>query len=47
MLNSLFPTAIAWGPDLLMLYNDGYRPILGDKHPQSLAQPCRECWSEI
>jgi len=47
MLNSLFPTAIAWGPDLLMLYSDGYRPILGNKHPESLAQACRECWSEI
>ena len=24
-----------------------YRPVLGDKHPGSLGQPGRECWSEI
>ena len=47
MLNSLFPTAILWGPDLYILYNDAYRPVLGSKHPQSLGRPCRECWSEI
>jgi signal transduction histidine kinase/CheY-like chemotaxis protein len=46
-LNSSFPTAICWGEDLRLLYNDAYRVILGTKHPKSLGQPCRECWSEI
>ena len=23
-----FPIFIAWGPELLMIYNDGYRPML-------------------
>src|SRR6185437_16010891 len=36
-----------WGPDFCQFYNDAYRPILGTKHPRSLAQPVRECWSEI
>ncbi|MBA2251077.1 MAG: response regulator [Nitrospirales bacterium] len=35
-----------WGPDLLLLYNDAWRPVLGAKHP-SLARPGREVWSEI
>ena len=36
-----------WGPDLLHLYNDAYRPILRDKHPQSLAAPAAEIWAEV
>jgi signal transduction histidine kinase len=47
ILNSSFPTAVGWGPDLYLLYNDAYRPVLGDKHPWSLGKPCRECWSEL
>ena len=29
------------GPDFTMIYNDGYRPILGDKHPKALGLPFR------
>lgn len=47
MLESPFPMNIWWGPDLLCLYNDGYRPILGDKHPRALGSPGREVWSDI
>lgn len=46
-LNSRFPIAIYWGPDCLLLYNDAWRPIVGDKHPWSLGRPGREVWSEI
>jgi signal transduction histidine kinase len=47
MLGNRFPMMIGWGPHLLQLYNDGYRPILGDKHPKSMGQPCAQCWSEV
>lgn len=47
MLNSRFPMFIWWGSDMNMLYNDGYRAIIGDKHPKSLAQPGKVIWSEI
>ncbi len=30
-----------------MIYNDGYRPILGDKHPRALGLPFREVWPEV
>jgi hypothetical protein len=30
-----------------MVYNDGYIPVLGAKHPDALGQPLLECWSEI
>ncbi|MFL6195503.1 MAG: ATP-binding protein [Thermoanaerobaculia bacterium] len=46
-LGSRFPMAIWWGPDLWQFYNDGYRHILGDKHPKSLGQRGDECWAEI
>jgi PAS domain S-box-containing protein len=47
-LNSLFPTLIWWGPNLIMLYNDSYRPILGTtKHPRALGARGHEIWPEI
>lgn len=47
-LNSRFPMLIWWGSDLIMLYNDAYRPILGTtKHPQALGQRGAACWPEI
>lgn len=47
MLTSKFPMFVAWGPHLAFLYNDGYRPIFGAKHPHALGLPFREVWSEI
>lgn len=47
MLASGFPMAIRWGPELVFLYNDAYRPILGNKHPTALGRPLRDVWSEI
>jgi PAS domain S-box-containing protein len=47
MLTSKFPMFVAWGPELAFLYNDGYRPIFGAKHPHALGLPFREVWSEI
>jgi PAS domain S-box-containing protein len=47
LLASGFPMAVRWGPDFIMIYNDGYRPILGDKHPRALGLPFREVWPEV
>src|SRR2546423_8558801 len=46
ILASQFPMAVRWGPDFLQIYNDGYRPILGEKHPDALGRPFREAWPE-
>src|SRR5579872_6373415 len=47
-LDSRFPILLWWGTDLVMLYNDAYRPMLGTKkHPSALGQPGKECWPEI
>jgi PAS domain S-box-containing protein len=46
-LNSHFPMVIWWGKDLVLLYNDAWRSILGTKHPQALGCPGQEIWMEI
>ena len=47
VLGSRFPMLLWWGPDLLHLYNDAYRPILRDKHPASLGAPAAQVWAEV
>ncbi|MDQ6661585.1 MAG: PAS domain-containing protein, partial [Chloroflexota bacterium] len=46
-LASRFPMLIWWGPELVMLYNDAYLPILATKHPKAMGQRGKECWPEI
>ena len=42
-LDSDSPVLIGWGPDLLMLYNEAYIPLLGaEKHPWALGRPASE-----
>ncbi len=36
---------LCWGPDLRLLYNDGYAEFLGARHPAALKQPFRDVWS--
>ena len=47
MLTSRQPMFVWWGNELINLYNDAYRSILGGKHPASLGLPAREVWQEI
>src|SRR4051812_31666497 len=44
-LASNFPISIAWGPKHVQIYNDGYWPICGAKHPDSMGQDFAECWA--
>ena len=46
-LASRFPMLVWWGPDLVMLYNAAYHPMLGTKHPRAFGAPGREVWPEI
>lgn len=46
MLASHFPKAIAWGPDLITLYNDAFKPILRDKQ-NCMGKPFSEIWEEV
>lgn len=45
-LNSRFPIVLWWGPELRLIYNDAWRPVLGNKHP-AVDRPGREVWPEI
>ncbi|MFD0750536.1 PAS domain S-box protein [Mucilaginibacter calamicampi] len=47
MLNTPSPMMICWGKDLIQLYNDAFRPILGrNKHPKALGSPVYETYAE-
>jgi len=46
-LGSSFPTAIYWGPELRLLYNDAWAPIPADRHPWALGKPGAEVWADI
>jgi signal transduction histidine kinase/PAS domain-containing protein len=46
LLTSPQPMFIAWGGNRTWLYNDGFTPILGDKHPAALGRPAMEVWAE-
>jgi PAS domain-containing protein len=46
-LNSSFPTAVYWGPEFYVLYNDAWSVIPADKHPWMLGQPAATGWADI
>lgn len=48
MLTTSFPVLICWGSEYIQLYNDAFRPILGDnKHEKSLGENASETFAEI
>ncbi len=47
MLTSRQPMFVWWGDELINLYNDAYRSILGGKHPKALGEPASDVWREI
>jgi len=48
LLETGFPMYIAWGPEFIQFYNDGYRPILGStKHPAAMGLSTRQTFAEI
>jgi signal transduction histidine kinase/DNA-binding NarL/FixJ family response regulator len=47
VLTSRQPMFVWWGDELINLYNDAYKSIVGDKHPACLGQPAQVVWHEI
>lgn len=45
----LMPSAaiLLWGRNLIQIYNDSCRKLMGAKHSICLGRPTRECWPEI
>jgi PAS domain S-box-containing protein len=47
LLGTGYPMLICWGSQYTMIYNDGYRPILGkSKHPAALGSPIAQVFTE-
>ena len=47
-LDCAFPILIWWGPELVMIYNDEYRSVLGsEKHPAALGAAGRAVFPEL
>ena len=47
MLAAHPPMFVAWGPERLLIYNDGYAPMLADRHPSALGRPFFSVWPEV
>ncbi|HWJ22674.1 MAG TPA: PAS domain-containing protein [Gemmatimonadaceae bacterium] len=49
LLASRHPMFLWWGPELVQIYNDAYRPSFGegDRHPRALGARGREFWTDI
>jgi PAS domain S-box-containing protein len=47
MLANPDPTTIFWGPDLILIYNEAYVALAGNKHPQMMGESARIHWAEV
>lgn len=45
VMSSRFPCCLVWGPELITLYNDAFKPILGAKR-DTLGRPFCDIWRE-
>ncbi|NBW09378.1 MAG: PAS domain S-box protein [Caulobacteraceae bacterium] len=41
------PMVLLWGPEGVLIYNDGYARFAGQRHPELLGMGAREGWPEI
>jgi signal transduction histidine kinase/CheY-like chemotaxis protein len=46
LLENPVPTALLWGPDGILLYNEGYAVVCGKRHPAVLGGSLRDAWPE-
>ena len=46
-LGSRLCSAIYWGQERLVLYNDAYSALLGSKHPWALGRTADDVWAEV
>jgi PAS domain S-box-containing protein len=49
VLASRNPMFLWWGPELIQIYNDAYRPSFGTtgRHPEALGMRGGDCWTDI
>lgn len=51
MMHSQFPMTVFWGPEFVLVYNDAYVELIGDKHPEALGGRVEdvfdEAWAQV
>jgi len=47
LMASPFAMCATWGPEQTLIYNHGYAPFLGARHPAALGQPVQAVWAEL
>ena len=47
VLGSGHAMQLAWGPEKILLYNDAYAPMLGERHPRALGAAFRDAWPDV
>ena len=47
IINSPVAKVVMWGPDHVMLYNDSYRAVAGDRHPAALGSPVATAFPDV
>jgi serine phosphatase RsbU (regulator of sigma subunit) len=46
-LHTRAPVTLLWGPDHVLIYNEAYVPMIGEKHPAALGAPAAKVFAEI
>lgn len=47
LTHTRFPASLFWGPDLVLVYNEAYAPMIADKHPAALGSKARDVFPEV
>ncbi len=47
VLSTRSAVTLMWGPEFVLVYNEAYTRMIGDKHPAALGAPAREVFPEI
>ncbi len=46
-LHTRAPVTLFWGPEHILVYNEAYVPMIGNKHPGALGAPAAKVFAEI
>jgi hypothetical protein len=46
-VNTRFGMLVMGGAELVMVYNDGYAPVLGNRHPEALGKRVEDVWVDV
>ncbi|MEH0841569.1 SpoIIE family protein phosphatase [Micromonospora sp. CPCC 205711] len=47
LLSSPVPMALYYGDDFLMIYNQAYSEVIGDRHPAAIGRPAPEVYADL